>query len=77
MGADYKDCVERKRMDGKQEYLHEIQKSFFTGWDKGWTESEKYGKIYIRNDIMRLDLPSSLERECFLSEGQKDERMDD
>lgn len=28
MGADYKDCVERKHMDGKQEYLHEIQKSF-------------------------------------------------
>ena len=51
MGADYKDCVERKHMDGKQEYLHEIQKGFFTGWDKGWTESEKYSKIYIKNVI--------------------------
>ena len=53
MGADYKDCVERKHMDGKQEYLQEKQKRFLPAGDKGWTESEKYSKISDRYIIIK------------------------
>ena len=57
MGADYKDCVERKHMDGKQEYLHEMPEEVREFVNKAIVE--RMGKAYSKWNLEQEKEPVS------------------